>query len=65
MQYHVELEPETIPAWGCVPAYEKALEATRGPGALAALAEEAKPLMGDFVGNAKKLYRNFMSLARG
>jgi len=65
MQYHVELEPETIPAWGCVPAYEKALEATRGPGALAALAEEAKPLMDDFVGNAKKLYRNFMSLARG
>ncbi|MBL8905970.1 MAG: type 1 glutamine amidotransferase [Rhizobiales bacterium] len=65
MQYHVELEPETIPAWGCVPAYEKALEATRGPGALDALADEAKPLMDDFVGNAHKLYRNFMSLARG
>lgn len=65
MQYHVELEPETIPAWGCVPAYEKALEATRGPGALAALADEAKPLMDDFVGNARVLYRNFMNLARG
>jgi GMP synthase-like glutamine amidotransferase len=65
MQYHVELEPETIPAWGCVPAYEKALEATRGPGALAALADEAKPLMDGFVGNARKLYRNFMTLARG
>ena len=64
MQYHVELEPETIPAWGCVPAYEKALEATRGPGALAALAEEAKPLMDDFVGNARRLYRNFITLAR-
>jgi len=64
MQYHVELEPETIPAWGCVPAYEKALEATRGPGALAALADEAKPLMDGFVGNAQKLYRNFMTLAR-
>jgi GMP synthase-like glutamine amidotransferase len=64
MQYHVELEPETIPAWGCVPAYEKALEATRGRGALAALADEAKPLMDDFVGNARLLYRNFMNLAR-
>ena len=35
------------------------------PARLAALADEAKPLMDDFVGNARKLYRNFMSLARG
>ena len=30
LQYHVELEPETIPTWGAIPAYEAALG--RGPG---------------------------------
>ena len=64
MQYHVELEPDTIPNWGCVPAYEQALAATRGPGALAALAREAEPLMADFIANARMLYRNFMAVCR-
>jgi GMP synthase-like glutamine amidotransferase len=61
MQYHVELEPETIPNWGRVPAYEQALEKARGKGALAALAREAEPLMPDFIANARTLYRNFMA----
>lgn len=65
MQYHVELESDTIPNWGRVPAYEAALEQTRGPGALSALAKEAEPLMEEFVGNARKLYRNFMTIAKG
>lgn len=65
MQYHVELEPDTIPNWGCVPAYEKALEASRGPGALGALAAEAAPLMDDFIANAQTLYRGFMKAAAG
>lgn len=63
MQYHVELEPDTIPNWGCVPAYERALEASRGPGALTALAAEAAPLMADFIANARTLYRGFMKAA--
>ena len=65
MQYHVELEPDTIPNWGCVPAYEKALEASRGPGALAVLSAEAAPLMDDFIANAQTLYRGFMKAASG
>jgi GMP synthase-like glutamine amidotransferase len=65
IQYHVELEAETIPAWGCVPAYEQALSRTRGPGALESLAQEAEPLMPEFVANARTLYRNFMRLAAG
>lgn len=60
MQYHVELEPDTIPNWGCVPAYEAALQQTHGPGALAALAREAEPLMKDFIANASIFYRSFM-----
>ena len=64
MQFHVELEPETIPNWGCVPAYETALARLRGPGALAALAQEAQPLMDDFLANARTLYETFMARAR-
>ena len=60
MQYHVELETDTIANWGRVPAYEKALEASRGVGALAALAAEAEPLMDGFIANARTLYVNFM-----
>ena len=62
MQYHVELEPDTVLNWGKVPAYERALEATRGVGALAALASEAAPLMDGFIANAWLLYRNVMRL---
>ena len=64
MQYHVELEPETIPNWGRVPAYEAALAQARGPGALAALAREAEPLMDDFAVDARAVYRGFMAAAR-
>ena len=60
MQYHVELEPDTIANWGSVPAYETALEAARGKGALAGLAAEAAPLMDGFIGNARTFYGNFM-----
>ena len=64
MQYHVELEADTIPTWGCVPEYEAALAKARGPGALAALAREAEPLMDRFAADARKLYRGFMAVAR-
>ena len=64
MQYHVELEPETIPNWGCVPAYEQSLEKVRGRGALASLAREAEPLMDGFIANARTLYRNYMRAVR-
>jgi GMP synthase-like glutamine amidotransferase len=62
MQYHVEIEPNTIPDWGNVPAYEAALAKVRGPNALAALAREAEPLMPGFIANARKLYKNFMAV---
>lgn len=65
MQYHVELEANTVPDWGCVPAYQQALEKSRGAGALAALAAEAAPLMDGFAANARLLYREFMRQAVG
>jgi GMP synthase-like glutamine amidotransferase len=63
IQYHVELEAETIPTWGRIPAYEAALAASQGPGALARLAAAAEPLMPTFAQGAERLYRNFMAVA--
>lgn len=64
MQYHVEIEDETIPAWGNVPAYAKALEKTLGAGALERMRVTASSHMQDFAANAKLLYRNFMQQVR-
>lgn len=64
MQYHVEIEPETIAEWGRVPAYASALEKVRGAGALDRMAQEAEPHMASFERNARCLYRNFMMQLR-
>jgi GMP synthase-like glutamine amidotransferase len=64
MQYHVELEPDTIPNWGRVPAYAEALAKARGPAGLAEMADAARPLMPGFIADARRLYRNFMTIAR-
>jgi GMP synthase-like glutamine amidotransferase len=64
MQYHVEIEQNTIGDWGRVPAYAEALERTHGAGALARFDEAAKPHMADFTANAEKLYRNFIAQVR-
>lgn len=64
MQYHVEIERETVPAWGAVPAYAKALEKTLGNGALARLAADADREMSDLAANAATFYRSFMEQCR-
>jgi GMP synthase-like glutamine amidotransferase len=64
MQYHVELEPDTISNWGQVPAYAEALAKAKGPGGLEEMACAAEPLMSGFVADARRLYRNFMQIAR-
>ena len=63
MQYHVELEPSTISDWGKVPAYDQALSATLGAGALQRMDEKAQVLMPAFAQDARRLYANFMRLA--
>ena len=49
-QYHVELEDNTITAWGCVPEYAAALEKTHGAGALQRMADEAEAADADLQG---------------
>ena len=64
MQYHVEIEPETVGNWAAVPAYKEALEATLGRGALSRLDADAVASMDAFGDNARQLYRNFMASVR-
>jgi GMP synthase-like glutamine amidotransferase len=59
MQYHIELEPDTVPSWGEIPAYRNALESSLGPTGLASLTEAAATHMDDFAVNAEMLYKNF------
>ncbi len=63
MQYHVEVEPDTVANWGQVPAYRSALENTLGADGLERLDADAATNMDAFVSNAEKLYRNFMRIA--
>lgn len=61
MQYHVEVEPDTVANWGEIEAYRTSLERTLGRGALETLKSDADANMTGFVSNAEKLYRNFMT----
>ena len=62
MQYHVEVEPDTVGNGGAVPAYRKALEATLGVDGLATMQADSDANMADFMSNAEQLYRNFIQL---
>lgn len=60
MQYHVEVEPDTVANWSQVPAYRDALVATLGESALQALQSAAAAKQADFIANSELLYRQFM-----
>ena len=59
MQYHVEVEPETVANWAAVPAYKEALESTLGADALKRLKADADANMSSFIHDARQLYKNF------
>ena len=62
MQYHVELEPDTVTNWAAVPAYYNALMASIGQIGFETMNRDAGNNMADFSSNAQKLCRNFLSL---
>lgn len=64
IQYHVELTPRTVPEWGDVPAYRQSLQRTLGAHALDGLKAQAALHMESFRYDARRLYDNFMRLAR-
>ncbi len=64
IQYHVELTADTVREWGEVPAYACSLDSVLGSGALAGLDAKAGAHMAEFNGNARRLYDNWMRVAR-
>ena len=64
VQYHVELSADTVPEWGAVPAYARALENTLGAGALERLRAEADAAMPEFNASARLLFRNWLRSVR-
>ena len=64
MQYHCEIQPNTVGDWAVVPAYARALDATLGQGSMPHLEAAATAEMPAFNRDARRLYRNFMALAR-
>ena len=63
MQYHVEVEPDTVPNWSAVPAYRDALVKVMGESAVGAMAQGAAGNVAGFRASAKTLYDNVMRLA--
>lgn len=64
MQYHVEIEPDTVSNWGEIPAYRQALENSLGSTGLKDIKAHSDASMDSFARNARQLYDNFMSLCR-
>ncbi len=59
IQFHVELQDQTISEWNAVPAYATALDKVKGPGALKVMEDEALQYMPQFRNNARLLFDNF------
>jgi GMP synthase-like glutamine amidotransferase len=65
MQYHVEIEPDTVDNWAVIPAYSDALMPTIGQEGLDKMHAAASENMDGFLSSAEQLYTNFMNLAKG
>ena len=64
MQYHIEIEADTVANWGEIPAYKQALEQTLGPQALAQLQHDSDQFMNEFLAGSRQLYENFKGLVK-
>ena len=60
MQYHIEIEPDTVENWGAIPAYAEALTSTLGEGALLGLKKNTDENMTQCLNCARQVYDNFM-----
>lgn len=60
MQYHVEIEADTIDNWAAIPAYRDALIAAMGETGVDDMRNQAAKFMPEFLKSAEQLYANFM-----
>ena len=63
MQYHVEIEPDTVSNWAQVPAYHQALMDTLGQQGYEDMQTGAEQNMAEFLTSAEKLFENFMDVS--
>ena len=61
MQYHVEIEPDTVANWAAVPAYHQALMSSIGKAGYDDMAAAAETHMSGFTAAAETIYANFMA----
>ncbi|MGV6846930.1 MAG: type 1 glutamine amidotransferase [Marinibacterium sp.] len=60
VQFHIEVEPDTVGNWAVIPEYASALERALGAGAAERLAEDVASRMDTFNALAERLYINWM-----
>ena len=60
MQFHIEIEADTVDAWSHIPEYATALEAAMGKGSVPSFEAQAAENMQDFNRFAKQIYTNWM-----
>ena len=60
VQFHLEVERNTVRNWGEIPAYAEALRSAMGPGGLERLDMDCKNEMTKFNNNAERVYLNWM-----
>ncbi len=64
MQYHVEVEPDTVANWAQVPAYYQALINTLGEEAYDVLEQDAAENSQNFLSAAETIFNNFMRIVK-
>ncbi len=62
MQFHVEINKDTVGEWAEISAYAASLEKAMGPGAVGRLADEVEMLLPVFNRDARTLYDNFKAI---
>ncbi len=63
IQFHVEITPDTVPEWSCVPEYADALRRALGADGPGLLRDAAARAMPTFNAAARRLYDGFMRAA--
>jgi GMP synthase-like glutamine amidotransferase len=63
LQFHVEVTPDMVDDWGCVPEYRGALERLRGPGAMDRLRRETAAGLEGLRATCATIFENFRGQA--
>jgi GMP synthase-like glutamine amidotransferase len=63
MQFHMEVEADTVENWAAIPEYSKALDDAFGPGGADLLAADCAARMAEFNTIAERIYINWLQAA--